>query len=80
MDHLCLRLYGTGTGAITSHDCDLTNEWWAKFKALSPEKLEKAKTIIALNKFKDDDFECDDKEVLEVLSYYRISRNDTESN
>lgn len=64
---------------VTEHDCDLANEWWEKFKALTPEKLEEAKSIIALNKFKDGDFECDDKEVLEVLSYYKISRNDTES-
>lgn len=64
---------------VTEHDCDLANEWWEKFKALTPEKLEKAKSIIALNKFKDGDFECDDKDILEVLSYYKISRNDTES-
>ena len=64
---------------VTEHDCDLANEWWEKFNALTPEKLEEAKSIIALNKFKDSDFECDDKDVLEVLSYYKISRNDTES-
>ena len=29
-------------------DCDLTNEWWDKFNALAPEKLEQAKQIIAL--------------------------------
>ena len=60
------------------HDCDLTSEWWEKFKSLEPGKLEKAKAIIALNKFKDGDFVCDDKEILEVLSYYRITRNDAE--
>lgn len=64
---------------VTEHDCDLANEWWEKFNSLTPEKLEEAKSIIALNKFKDSDFECDDKDVLEVLSYYKISRNDTES-
>ena len=64
---------------VTHYDCDLTNEWWAKFTALSSEKLEEAKSIIALNKFKDKDFECTDEKVLEVLSYYKISRNDTES-
>ena len=41
---------------VTKHDCDLTNEWWGKFKALPPDKLERAKAIIALNKFKDGDF------------------------
>ena len=63
---------------VTEHDCDLANEWWEKFKALTAEKLEKAKSIIALNKFKDGDFECDDKEILDILSYYSITRNDAE--
>ena len=63
---------------VTKHDCDLANEWWDKFTALSPEKLETAKEIIARNKFKDGDFVCDDSDILEVLSYYRITRNDAE--
>ena len=28
---------------VTEHDCDLTSEWWKKFSALPPEKLEQAK-------------------------------------
>lgn len=64
---------------VTKHDCNLTSEWWAKFKILPPQKLEKAKSIIALNKFKDGDFECDDSDICEVLAYYRITRDDTES-
>lgn len=63
---------------VTEHDCDLANEWWEKFKALPQDKLEKAQAIIALNKFKDGDYECDDEKILEVLSYYRITRNDAE--
>lgn len=63
---------------VTEHDCNLANEWWEKFQALSPTKLEKAKNIIALNKFKDGDFKCGDKKVLEVLKYYQITRNDAE--
>lgn len=59
-------------------DCDLANEWWVKFNSLSPEKMKAAKSIIALNKFKDGDFEINDKEILEVLSYYKITRNDAE--
>lgn len=59
-------------------DCDLTNEWWAKFNALTPEKLERAKAIIALNKFKDGEYECDDAEIEEVLWYYKTTRNDAE--
>lgn len=64
---------------VTKHDCDLANEWWSKFIALSPEQSQKAKDIIALNKFKEGEFECDDPTVLEVLSYYRITRDDAES-
>lgn len=59
-------------------DCDLTNEWWDKFNALPPEKLEKAKAIIALNKFKDGEYECDDAEIEDVLWYYKTTRNDAE--
>ena len=49
-------------------------------KALkAQEKMEQAKAIIALNQFKDGDYECDDKEVCDVLSYYKITRDDTEN-
>jgi hypothetical protein len=34
---------------------------------------------IALNKFKDGEIKCTDKQVLEVLKYYRITRNDAEN-
>ena len=59
-------------------DCDLTNEWWDKFNALPPEKLERAKEIIALNKFKDGEYQCDDSEIEGVLWYYKTTRNDAE--
>lgn len=62
----------------TSQDCNLTNEWWDRFQSLSPEKMETAKSIIALNKFNDGEFECTDKEILDVLSYYQIMRKDAE--
>ena len=71
------RLADRYTGR-TAHDCDLANEWWEKFSRLPPEKAEKAKEIIALNKFKDGDFVCNDQDVLDILSYYRITRDDTE--
>ena len=45
---------------------------------MPPEKAEKAKEIIALNKFKDGDFVCNDQDVLDILSYYRITRDDAE--
>ncbi len=31
---------------VTKYDCDLTSELWEKFKALTPEKLFKAKSIL----------------------------------
>lgn len=63
----------------TPHDCDLTNEWWEKFRNLSPEKEKTAKSIIALNKFKDGEFECNDEEILDILSYYQIMRKEAEN-
>ena len=61
----------------TKHDCNLTAQWWVKFSALSEDKLAQAKAIIALNKFKDSDYKCDDEEINDVLSYYKITRDDT---
>ena len=63
---------------VTEHDCDLTTEWWNKFNSLAPDKLQVAKDIIARNKFNDGDYECDDKDVVDVLSYYKITRDDAE--
>ncbi|MBD5159108.1 MAG: hypothetical protein HDT23_02540 [Ruminococcus sp.] len=62
----------------TSHsddDCNLTNEWWEKFRNLSPKRKEKAEKIIALNKFSDSDITTQDKAILEVLEYYKIRRS-----
>lgn len=61
-------------------DCDLANEWWEKFCALPAEKLEIAKSIISLNMFREGDYECTDKEILGVLSYYSITRDIAEGN
>ena len=74
---LRLRLQDRYVNA-TEHDCDLANEWWENFIALPEEKLEKAKAIIALNKFKDGEFACDDDEINNVLNYYKITRNELE--
>lgn len=59
----------------SDEDCDLANEWWEKFCSLSAEKRKVAESIISLNKFKDIDYECTDKEILDVLSYYSITRD-----
>ena len=64
---------------VTKQDCDLTTEWWLKFSTLPPDKLVRVKEIIALNKFKEDDYECDDEEINTVLSYYKITRDDAEN-
>lgn len=64
----------------SDEDCNLANEWWDKFCALPDEKLEIAKSIISLNKFRDGDYECTDEEILDVLSYYSITRDDAEGN
>lgn len=64
----------------SSEDCDLANEWWIKFCSLPAEKLEIAKSIISLNKFKEGDYECTDKKILDLLSYYSITRDIAEGN
>lgn len=69
------RLADTYT-KTTPYDCDLANEWWAKFSSLPQEKLSKVKSIIALNKFKELAY-VDDDEINAVLNYYRITRNKT---
>ena len=58
----------------TEEDCDLANEWWNDFCALSPEQKEQAKSIISKNKFGDGEYVCDDLQVLRVLKYYKIKR------
>lgn len=60
------------------NDCNLANEWWEKFNNLSKEKQEKAKAIIALNKFREGEYVCNDEEVEEILKYYKTTRNDAE--
>ena len=61
------------------NDCNLANEWWEKFCALSPAQLETAKAIIANNRFEDGDYECSDPQILEVLGYYKITRDIAEN-
>lgn len=64
----------------SDEDCNLANEWWAKFTALPYDKRKTAEKIIALNKFKEGDYECNDAEILEILSYYEITRDIAEGN
>lgn len=71
--HLRERLADRYTNHYTDEN-DLANAWWYKFKKLDPQKLEIAKSIIALNKFKEGDYICDDEEICEVLDYYKIEK------
>lgn len=41
--------------ARSGEDCGLENEWCDKFRALSDEKLERIKSIISMNSFKEED-------------------------
>jgi hypothetical protein len=56
----------------------LTDEWWQHFCNLSNEQLTIAKDIIGTNDFSDFENLTDDLEILNLLSYYRIRREDAE--
>jgi hypothetical protein len=64
------RFYFEGIG--------LTDEWWNKFQSLSDEKMKIIKPIIHKNNFLDIEFYTSDSEILDVLSYYTIKREDIE--
>lgn len=55
---------------------NLTIEWWNKFLALDEHQLTIAKTIIEDNKFSEEDIsDSSDKDVLNVLEFYKIQRD-----
>ena len=56
----------------------LTDEWWDYYSALSEEQLSIIKPIIESNDFSDYESKVVDPEILKVLSYYRIKREDAE--
>lgn len=60
-------------------DEGITDKWWSDFVALPPNKLEKAKYIIHGNDFSDIHELTDDEEILKVLGYYTITRDDAEA-
>lgn len=64
------RFYFEGIG--------LTDEWWNCFQNLTDAQFEIAKPIIESNDFSDYERLTDDIEILNVLSYYRIRREDAE--
>lgn len=58
----------------------LTSKWWNDFNCLTDEQKIVIKPIIEKNKFDDYEKLDLDKDVLKVLEYYRITRNDAEIN
>ncbi|WP_160684295.1 hypothetical protein [Clostridium sp. C2-6-12] len=56
----------------------LTDKWWSCFSNLSSEKLEIVKPIIEKNSFLEIESLSEDSEILQLLSYYTIKREDAE--
>lgn len=65
------RLYFEETG--------ITDEWWQQFRKLTPEQLELAKPIIHSNIFDSYEETISDPEVLKLLAFYRIRREEAEN-
>lgn len=57
----------------------LVDKWWESFSALSDDKLDIIKPIIESNKFINYENIIEDDEILHVLSFYRIRREDAEN-
>lgn len=64
------RFYYKGNG--------MTEAWWNAFSSLPPEKKEQIKAIINDNNFSDIYALSSDKDILKVLRYYTITRDDAE--
>lgn len=65
------RFYFEGLG--------LTDKWWERFTSLSWEKRERIKPMIHKNDFSDIEKLTSDSELLEVLSFYTIKREEVEN-
>lgn len=59
-------------------DIGMTDKWWNCFNGLSENKLKLAKKIIEKNDFSDIKALTVDSEILELLNYYTIRREDAE--
>lgn len=57
---------------------NLAKEWEEKFWSLPDEKMQQVKDIVAVNQFKDLNMEQFDKQVRDVLVYYRFTRDEAE--
>ena len=56
----------------------ITQKWWKCFCGLEIDQLEQAKEIIHTNVFESYEKQISDPKVLELLAYYRITREDAE--
>ena len=57
----------------------ITEAWWNAFLSLDPEKMEFIKPIIHENDFSNIYSLTSDKDILNVLEYYTITRDDAEA-
>ncbi|MGE5474527.1 MAG: hypothetical protein ACM3UU_09935 [Ignavibacteriales bacterium] len=60
-------------------DNGLTDKWWETFNSLPNDKLQTAKEIIHANDFNDLSLKTTDIDILSLLEYYKITRDDAES-
>lgn len=60
-------------------EAGITEEWWKQFNKLSEEQLKSAKNIIHSNVFDNYEEQIKDPEVLKLLAFYRIRREDAEA-
>jgi len=60
-------------------DNGITQAWWNAFSSLPSDKMKFIKPIIHNNDFSDIYSLTDDNDILEVLKYYTITRNDAEA-
>ena len=56
----------------------ITENWWNDFSSLPDKKLERLKDIVKMNDFSNINDLTKYKQILKVLDYYTISRDDTE--
>ena len=59
-------------------EAGITQKWWDCFCSLSEEQLNQAKEIIHTNIFDSYEERITDAKVLELLAFYRITREDAE--
>ena len=74
-------LYMPETFIIYRSFCDntgITQSWWEKFNSLNEEQLKIAKYLIEKNNFLNIESLTKDKEILQVLTYYTLTKDEIE--